>query len=61
MSTTATRVPASFWDEQTSPFHKDSPLYNRNQNSYTLEDVYRWGLTITVPGRVPEAASPQAA
>ena len=31
-----------FWDEQTPPFHKDSPLYNRNQDSYTLEDVYRW-------------------
>ncbi|HSU19649.1 MAG TPA: DUF4982 domain-containing protein, partial [Acidobacteriaceae bacterium] len=31
-----------FWDEQTPPFHKDSPLYNRNQDSFTLEDVLRW-------------------
>lgn len=31
-----------FWDDQTPPFHKDSPLYNRNQDSYTLEDVVRW-------------------
>lgn len=31
-----------FWNEQTPPFHKDSPLYNRNQDSFTLEDVYRW-------------------
>ena len=31
-----------FWDEQTMPFHKDSPLYNRNQDSFMLEDVLRW-------------------
>jgi beta-galactosidase len=31
-----------FWNEQTEPFHVDSPLYNRNQDSFTLEDVYRW-------------------
>jgi hypothetical protein len=31
-----------FWDEQTPPYHKDSPPYNRNQDSYTLEDVLRW-------------------
>jgi hypothetical protein len=31
-----------FWDDQTHPFHKDSPPYNRNQDSYTLEDVLRW-------------------
>jgi hypothetical protein len=31
-----------FWDEQTPPFHKDSPLYNRNQDSFTLEDILRW-------------------
>lgn len=31
-----------FWNEQTPPFHKDSPLYNRDQDSFTLEDVYRW-------------------
>lgn len=31
-----------FWNDETPPYHKDSPLYNRNQDSYTLEDVYRW-------------------
>ena len=31
-----------FWDDQTPPFHQDSPPYNRNQDSYTLEDVLRW-------------------
>ena len=31
-----------FWDNFTVPFHKDSPLYNRDQDSFTLEDVARW-------------------
>ncbi|SFS08264.1 Glycosyl hydrolases family 2 [Granulicella pectinivorans] len=31
-----------FWNEATPPFHKDSPLYNRNQDSFTLEDIRRW-------------------
>jgi beta-galactosidase len=31
-----------FWNEQTPPFHPDSPLYNRNQDSFTREDVLRW-------------------
>jgi beta-galactosidase len=31
-----------FWNEQTPPFHNDSPLYNRNQDSFTLEDIARW-------------------
>ncbi len=31
-----------FWDNQTPPFHQDSPPYNRNQDSFTLEDVLRW-------------------
>lgn len=31
-----------FWDNQTPPYHQDSPPYNRNQDSYTLEDVLRW-------------------
>lgn len=31
-----------FWDNDTPPLHKDSPPYNRNQDSFTLEDVYRW-------------------
>jgi len=31
-----------FWDDATPPFHKDSPLYNRNQDSFTLEDILRW-------------------
>ena len=31
-----------FWDEQSPPYHKDSPLYNRNQDSFTLTDVLRW-------------------
>lgn len=31
-----------FWNDETPPFHKDAPLYNRNQDSFTLEDVLRW-------------------
>ena len=31
-----------FWNDQTPPFHVDSPLYNRNQDSFTLEDIARW-------------------
>jgi hypothetical protein len=31
-----------FWDNDTPPFHKDSPLYNRNQDSHAIEDVERW-------------------
>lgn len=31
-----------FWNAQTPPFHADAPLYNRNQDSFTLEDVLRW-------------------
>jgi beta-galactosidase len=31
-----------FWNEQTPPFHNDAPLYNRNQESFTLEDIARW-------------------
>jgi beta-galactosidase len=31
-----------FLDNETPPFHKDSPLYNRNQDSFTLEDIVRW-------------------
>jgi hypothetical protein len=31
-----------FWDDQTPPYHQNSPPYNRNQDSYTLEDVFRW-------------------
>ena len=31
-----------FWNNQTAPFHPDSPLYNRNQESFTLEDILRW-------------------
>lgn len=31
-----------FWDDATKPFHKDLPPYNRNQDSFTLEDVLRW-------------------
>ncbi|SNT41504.1 Beta-galactosidase/beta-glucuronidase [Granulicella rosea] len=31
-----------FWDDDTAPFHKDSPSYNRNQDSAALEDVRRW-------------------
>ncbi len=32
----------AFVDEDTPPFHKDSPLYNRNQDSMAIEDVKRW-------------------
>jgi hypothetical protein len=31
-----------YQDEQTPPFHKDSPDYNRNQDSHAVEDVKRW-------------------
>jgi len=31
-----------YWDELTPPFHKDSPDYNRNQDSHAIEDVRRW-------------------
>jgi hypothetical protein len=31
-----------FWDGKTPPFHKDSPQYNRNQDSFAVEDVRRW-------------------
>ena len=31
-----------YWDEFSPPFHKDSPDYNRNQDSHALEDVRRW-------------------
>jgi beta-galactosidase len=32
----------AFRDNLTPPFHEDSPLYNRNQDSFTIEDVVRW-------------------
>jgi beta-galactosidase len=31
-----------FWNGQTPPFHVDSPLYNRDEDAYTIEDVLRW-------------------
>lgn len=31
-----------YQDEYTPPFHKDSPDYNRNQDSHAIEDVKRW-------------------
>ena len=31
-----------YQDEFTPPFHKDSPDYNRNQDSHAIEDVKRW-------------------
>ncbi len=31
-----------FWDQFSPPFHKDSPYYNRNQDSYAIENVKRW-------------------
>lgn len=31
-----------YWDELSPPFHKDSPDYNRNQDSQAMEDVRRW-------------------
>jgi len=31
-----------FQDNDTPPFHEDSPIYNRNQDTFTLEDVVRW-------------------
>lgn len=32
----------AFWDDDSPPFHKDSPLYNRNQDSQAIENVVRW-------------------
>jgi beta-galactosidase len=32
----------TFWDEDSQPFHKDAPLYNRNQDSAALEDIVSW-------------------
>jgi len=31
-----------YQDEATPPFHRDSPDYNRNQDSHAIEDVRRW-------------------
>jgi hypothetical protein len=31
-----------YMDDLTPPFHRDSPDYNRNQDSHALEDVRRW-------------------
>jgi hypothetical protein len=31
-----------FWDQNSPPYHQDSPLYNRNQDSYAIENVRRW-------------------
>ena len=31
-----------YQDAYTPPFHKDSPDYNRNQDSHAIEDVKRW-------------------
>jgi len=32
----------AFSDNDSPPFHKDSPLYNRNQDSAAIEDVVAW-------------------
>lgn len=32
----------AYQDDFTPPFHKDSPDYNRNQDSHAAEDVRRW-------------------
>jgi beta-galactosidase len=32
----------AYRDDFTPPFHKDSPDYNRNQDSHAIEDVKRW-------------------
>jgi hypothetical protein len=31
-----------FWDQDSPPFHKNSPDYNRNQDSLAIENVRRW-------------------
>jgi hypothetical protein len=31
-----------FWDDDSPPFHMDSPDYNRNQDSLAIENVRRW-------------------
>jgi len=31
-----------YWDEYSPPYHKDSPAYNRNQDSHAIENVVRW-------------------
>jgi hypothetical protein len=32
----------AFWDGDSPPWHQDSPLYNRNQDSAALEDIVTW-------------------
>jgi beta-galactosidase len=32
----------AYQDDYTPPFHKDSPSYNRNQDSHAIENVERW-------------------
>jgi hypothetical protein len=32
----------AFWDNDSPPLHKDSPLYNRDQDSHAIENVVRW-------------------
>jgi len=32
----------AFWDDDSAPMHKDSPLYNRNQDSAALQDIVTW-------------------
>jgi len=32
----------AYWDEFSPPFHKDKPPYNRNLDSFAVEDVVRW-------------------
>lgn len=31
-----------YWDEYTPPYHKDDPMYNRNQQSHAIENIVRW-------------------
>jgi beta-galactosidase len=32
----------AFWDDDSAPGHKDSPLYNRNQDSAAIQDIATW-------------------
>jgi beta-galactosidase len=32
----------AYWDNDSPPFHHDSPLYNRDQDSAALEDITAW-------------------
>jgi hypothetical protein len=47
-----------FWDELTPPFHTETSIYNRNQDSLAIEDVKRWyDYYLARPGTGPRVSS----